>query len=39
LYPQLIVSTREGVFRCSPATLESRSGEATLSLLVINKME
>ena len=39
LYPQLIVSTREGVFRCAPATLESRSGEATLSLLVINKME
>ena len=39
LYPQLIVSTREGVFRCAPSTLESRSGEATLSLLVIAKME
>ena len=39
MYPQLIVSTREGVFRCAPSTLESRSGEATLSLLVINKME
>ena len=38
LYPQLIVSTREGVFRCSPATLETRSGEATLSLLVIDRV-
>ena len=39
MYPQLIVSTREGVFRCAPSSLESRSGEATLSLLVVNKME
>ena len=39
LYPQLIVSTREGVFTCAPATLESRSGEATLSLLVIERAE
>ena len=39
LYPQLIVSTREGVFRCAPSSLESRSGEATLSLMVIERFD
>ena len=39
LYPQLTVSTREGVFRCAPSTLEKRGAEATLALLVIEKME
>ena len=38
LYSQLIVSTREGVFTCSPATLEARGGEATLSLLVLDRV-
>jgi len=39
LYPQLDVSTRDGVFRCAPNTLETRNGETTLALLVIERME
>jgi len=39
LYPQLDVSTRGGVFRCAPSTLETRKGETTLALLVIERME
>ncbi len=38
MYPQLIVSTREGVFTCAPATLETRGAEATLALLVIDRV-
>ena len=26
LYPQLIVSTRQGVFRCAPVSIETRNG-------------
>ena len=39
LYPQLIVSTREGVFRCAPNTLTNQGTEATLALLVIERLE
>jgi len=39
IYPQLTVSTRDGVFRCAPNTLETRNGETTLALLVIERME
>jgi len=39
LYPQLNVSTRDGVFRCAPNTLETRNGETTLALFVIERME
>ena len=37
LYPRLTVSTREGVFVAAPEKIDIRSGEATLTLLVLEQ--
>ena len=37
LYPRLNVSTREGVFTVAPQSIDIRSGEATLTLLVLEQ--
>ena len=37
LYPRLTVSTREGVFIAAPEKIDIRSGEATLTLLVLEQ--
>jgi hypothetical protein len=39
LYPEIVVSKRDGVFRAAVQSLNLRNGEADLILLVIERME